>query len=287
MSSRPVIIVTRGSPLALQQANDAAARLGAALSRPTEIRILTTTGDRQAAWSLEKQGGKGLFTAELEQALLRGEADVAVHSSKDLPTEMPAGLAIAVCLPRQDARDVLVRRTEIATPALIATGSPRRRAQGARTFPGARWTELRGNVDTRLKKLANGDADASYLAASGLNRLAIREWPGLAFEPVPIASMVPAAGQGAVAIQTRADDIAAYAAAGCARTTFSVFVERLFLSKLGEGCHTAFACHHADGHIHLFREDFGRHEFDFPATDLAAASELADRILRQILPSRP
>lgn len=287
MSSRPIVIVTRGSPLALQQANDAAARLGAALGRPTEIRILTTTGDRQAGWSLEKQGGKGLFTAELEQALLRGEADVAVHSSKDLPTEMPAGLAIAVCLPRQDARDVLVRRAEVAVPALIATGSPRRRAQGALTFPGARWTELRGNVDTRLRKLANGDADASYLAASGLNRLAIREWPGLVFEPVPLERMVPAAGQGAVAIQTRAADAASYVLAGCARTTFSVFVERLFLAKLGEGCHTAFACHHADGRIRLFREDFGRHELDFPAADLPAASALADRILRQILPSRP
>ena len=194
--SGPIVIVTRGSPLALQQTHDAAARLQAALGRPTEIRILTTTGDRQASWSLEKQGGKGLFTAELEQALLRGEADLAIHSSKDLPTEMPAGLAIAVCLQRQDPRDVLVRRSEIASPKLIATGSPRRRAQGALAFPQAQWTELRGNVDTRLKKLANGDADASYLAASGLNRLGIKEWPGLSFEPVALTDMVPAAGQG-------------------------------------------------------------------------------------------
>ena len=125
----PIVIVTRGSPLALQQTHDAAARLQKTLGRPTEIRILTTTGDRQAGWSLEKQGGKGLFTAELEQALLRGEADLAIHSSKDLPTEMPAGLAIAACLPRRDARDVLVRRRDVASPKLIATGSPRRRAQ--------------------------------------------------------------------------------------------------------------------------------------------------------------
>jgi len=280
----PIVIVTRGSPLALQQTRDAATRLEAALGRPTEIRILTTTGDRQAAWSLEKQGGKGLFTAELEQALLRGEADLAIHSSKDLPTEMPTGLAIAACLPRQDARDVLVRRAEAATPGLIATGSPRRRAQGALTFPEARWTELRGNVDTRLKKLANGDADASYLAASGLNRLGIQTWPGLVLEPVGLDRMVPAAGQGAVAIQCRSAEVAAYATAGCARTTFSVNVERLFLAKLGEGCHTAFACHHADGRVHLFRADFGRRDFDFPATDLAAASALADSILAQILP---
>lgn len=282
--SGPIVIVTRGSPLALQQTHDAAARLQAALGRPTEIRILTTTGDRQASWSLEKQGGKGLFTAELEQALLRGEADLAIHSSKDLPTEMPAGLAIAVCLPRQDARDVLVRRTDIASPKLIATGSPRRRAQGALAFPQAQWTELRGNVDTRLKKLANGDADASYLAASGLNRLGIKEWPGLSLEPVALTDMVPAAGQGAVAIQSRSAEVARYAAAGCAATTYSVAVERLFLAKLGEGCHTAFACHHAAGRVHLYRADFGRRDFAFPVTDLAAASALADDILRQILP---
>lgn len=280
----PIIIVTRGSPLALQQTRDAAARLEAALGRPTEVRILTTTGDRQVAWSLEKQGGKGLFTAELEQALLRGEADLAIHSSKDLPTEMPAGLAIAACLPRQDARDVLVRRVDLPTPNLIATGSPRRRAQGALTFPQAQWTELRGNVDTRLKKLANGEADASYLAASGLNRLGIQAWPGLVLTPVALTDMVPAAGQGAVALQCRSGDVDHYAPAGCVTTTFSVSVERLFLAKLGEGCHTAFACYHAAGRIALFRADFGRRDFAFDVPDLAAASNLADAILAQILP---
>ena len=278
----PLILVTRGSPLALQQTRDAAARLEAALGVTTEVRILTTTGDRQAAWSLEKQGGKGLFTAELEQALLRGEADLAVHSSKDLPTEMPAGLEIAACLPRQDARDVLVRRADVTAPRRIATGSPRRRAQGRLTFPDAEWTELRGNVDTRLKKLAHGDADASYLAASGLDRLGISAWEGLAFERVDLARMVPAAGQGAVALQGRVGEAARVAAAGCARTTFSVTVERLFLAKLGEGCHTAFACHHADGRVHLFRDDFGRRDVDFPATDLPSADALADRILRDL-----
>ncbi len=144
--------------------------------------------------------------------------------------------------------------------------------------------ELRGNVDTRLKKLANGDADASYLAASGLNRLGIKAWPGLSLEPVALTDMVPAAGQGAVAIQSRSAEVARYVAAGCAATTYSVTVERLFLAKLGEGCHTAFACHHAAGRVHLFRADFGRRDFAFPVTDLAAASALADDILRQILP---
>jgi hydroxymethylbilane synthase len=195
---------------------------------------------------------------------------------------MPAGLEIAACLPRQDARDVLVRRADVPTPRRIATGSPRRRAQGRLTFPDAEWSELRGNVDTRLKKLAQGDADASYLAASGLDRLGIAAWDGLAFERVDLARMVPAAGQGAVALQCRAGESARFAAAGCARTTFSVTVERLFLAKLGEGCHTAFACHHAAGRVHLFRDDFGRRDVDFPATDLPSADVLADRILRDL-----
>ena len=195
--SSPLIIVTRGSPLALQQAKDAAQHLEKSLQVKTEIKILTTTGDRQAAWSLEKQGGKGLFTAELEQALQRGEADVAIHSAKDLPTEMPAGLTIASCLPRRDPRDVLVRQTQIQSPQKIATGSPRRRAQGAHIFPHATWTELRGNVDTRLKKIVQGEAEATYLAAAGLSRLGIEKWDGLVFEPVDITKMVPAAGQGA------------------------------------------------------------------------------------------
>ncbi len=284
--ARPVVIVTRGSPLALQQAHDAAGRVREALGLETEVRVLTTTGDRQASWSLEKQGGKGLFTAELEQALLRGEADLAVHSSKDLPTEMPAGLTIACCLRREDARDVLVRRTASASLATVATGSPRRRAQGGVMFPQAAWTELRGNVDTRLRKVAAGEADGSFLAASGLDRLAIRSWEGLSFERVDLDRMVPAAGQGAVALQCRSGDAGRFAGVGCAQTTFSVTVERLFLSKLGEGCHTAFACHHADGRIRLFRGDFGHRSLPFPATGVEEASALADRTLKDLLPSR-
>ena len=282
--SKTLIIVTRGSPLALQQAQDAARNIEQTLHLKTETRILTTTGDRQATWSLEKQGGKGLFTAELEQALLKGEADVAIHSAKDLPTEMPAGLAIASCLARQDPRDVLVRQKTILTPKIIATGSPRRRAQGANLFPQARWTELRGNVDTRLKKIAQGEAEASYLAASGLNRLGITHWEGLCFEPVEVSKMVPAAGQGAVAIQCRQTEVSRFLQVGCAQTFFAVNVERLFLRKLGEGCHTAFACHYVQQKIFLYRADFGYREFTFPAKDLTAADTLADSILAQLLP---
>ena len=279
---RPLVLLTRGSPLARRQADLAAARLGAALGRPTEIRVVVTTGDRQAGWSLEKQGGKGLFTAELEEALRRGEGDVAVHSAKDLPTEMPSGLAIAGYLPREDARDVLVRRADAALPRRIATGSPRRRAQGRLLFPAAEWTELRGNVDTRLRKVAEGQADASFLAQAGLNRLGIHAWEGLVLEPVGLDRMVPAAGQGAVALQTRAADAGILAPALDAATARAVTIERLFLARLGEGCHTAFACHVDGERVLLFRDDFGRREHPMPARDAAEAEPLVEAILRDL-----
>ena len=145
-----LVLATRKSPLALAQSGMVAAHLRAALHVEVELLKIVTTGDRQVEWSLEQKGGKGLFTRELEQALLRGEADIAVHSTKDLPGEMPAGLAIAGYLPREDTRDVLVIRTGLAVPAKIATGSPRRRLQIAKLFPGVEFTEIRGNVDTRL-----------------------------------------------------------------------------------------------------------------------------------------
>ncbi len=271
---RPLVLLTRGSPLARRQAELAAAHLGAALGRPVETRILVTTGDRQSAWSLEKQGGKGLFTAELEQALLRGEGDVAVHSAKDLPTEMPAGLGIAGFLPREDPRDALVRREGTPLPRVIATGSPRRRAQGKLLFPGVGWTELRGNVDTRLRKVAEGQADASFLACAGMNRLGIRSWEGLAIEPIGLDRMVPAAGQGAVALQCRSGDIPAFAGCLDADTARAVGIERLFLARLGEGCHTAFACHVEGERVHLFREDFGRLTYPMPARDARQAEPL-------------
>lgn len=279
---RPLVLLTRGSPLARRQADLAAAHLGAALGRTTEIRILVTTGDRQSAWSLEKQGGKGLFTAELEQALLRGEGDLAIHSAKDLPTEMPAGLGLAGFLPREDPRDALVRREGVAPPRLIATGSPRRRAQGKLLFPGAEWNELRGNVDTRLRKVAEGQADASFLACAGMNRLGIRSWEGLVIEPIGLDKMVPAAGQGAVALQSRADDIPGLSGCLDPEAARAVGIERLFLARLGEGCHTAFACHVDGGAVHLFREDFGRRSYPMPARDAREAEPLVGTILADL-----
>lgn len=278
-------LVTRGSPLARRQTELTVERL-ARLLPGTEFvtEIIVTTGDRRTEWSLEKEGGKGLFTSELEAALREGRGDIAVHSAKDLPTDMPEGLAIAGYLPREDAADTLVRRADTPQPRRIATGSPRRRAQARILFPDAQFTELRGNVDTRLRKIAAGEADASFLAAAGLNRLGIREWPGLVFERFGLDRMVPAAGQAAVALQTRAAEAARFAPlldAHCAR---AATIERRFLARLGEGCHTAFAAHWENGRIHLFRDDFGRHTFPFPAPESAGALDRAVGAALRLLP---
>jgi hydroxymethylbilane synthase len=279
---RPLVLLTRGSPLARRQADLTAAHLTTTLGRPIEIRIVVTTGDQQANWSLEKQGGKGLFTAELEEALRRGEGDIAIHSAKDLPTEMPSGLTLAGFLPREDPRDTLVRRAEISTPRKIATGSPRRRAQGSKLFKDVEWSELRGNVDTRLRKVAEGQADATFLAQAGLNRLGIHAWEGLFFETMTLSQMVPAAGQGAIALQTRADEAGLYASALDAATARAVGIERLFLARLGEGCHTAFACHVSGETVSIYRDDFGRHDFPMLAKNVNEAESAVTQILSKI-----
>lgn len=279
---RPLVLLTRGSPLARRQADLAAAHLSAALGRPTEIRIVVTTGDRQTDWSLEKQGGKGLFTVELEQALLRHEGDIAVHSAKDLPTELPPGLALAGYLPREDARDTWICRHDCTQPHTVATGSPRRRAQGQKLFSPVTWMELRGNVDTRLRKVAEGQADGTFLAQAGLNRLGITSWPGLIFTPLSFTQMVPAAGQGAVALQVRSAEAAAYAGVLDQPTARAVTIERLFLAQLGEGCHTAFACHVKDTSVMLFRDDFGRHEFPMLAKNADEALPRVAEILQTL-----
>ncbi len=168
-----LLLATRKSPLALAQTNMVAARFAEKLGAECELLKIVTTGDRQTDWSLIKQGGKGLFTAELEQALLRGDAHAAVHSCKDLPGENPAGLTVAGFLPRELTHDVVVLREGVTTPATIGTSSPRRQLQIAKLFPQAKFTEIRGNVDTRLNKIARGDADATILAAAGMRRLGI------------------------------------------------------------------------------------------------------------------
>ena len=277
-----LILATRKSPLALIQAELVAAQLRTALGVETQLRKIVTTGDRQADWSLETKGGKGLFTGEIEESLLRGEADVAAHSTKDLPGESTPGLAIAGYLPRADPRDVLVRRVGVASPEIIATASPRRRLQLALLFPDARFIEIRGNVDTRLRKIAEGQAEATVLAAAGLARLGISAWPGLEFSPYPFTQMVPAVGQGAVAVQCRAADAARLSGIFDAATARAVGIERALQTALGGGCHTAFGAHATADTLHFFHEATGRRTLPLTAGDFARPGPTAARVLAEL-----
>jgi hydroxymethylbilane synthase len=260
-----------------------AAHLRNQLGVETELLKIVTTGDRQAEWSLEQRGGKGLFTSELEAAVRKGEADVAVHSTKDLPGDMPEGLAIGGYMPRADARDVLVLRAGVETPATIATGSPRRRMQVKLLFPDVAFTEIRGNVDTRLRKIGEQHvADGTILAAAGLKRLGIETWPGTEFAPLAFDQMVPAVGQGAIAVQCRDADAAKFTAVFDAATARAVTLERAFQTALGGGCHTAFAAHATADTLYLFHENSGLKSFTLTAADLAAPVDTAARILQQL-----
>jgi hydroxymethylbilane synthase len=278
-----IVLATRKSPLALAQAELAAARFRAHFpGTDCELLKVVTTGDRKLEWSLEKQGGKGLFTAELEQALLRGEADVAIHSSKDLPNESAGGLAIAGYLPREDPRDVLIVRNGILAPQSIATSSPRRRLQIRLQFPNATFTEIRGNVDTRLRKLAGGAAEATVLAAAGLKRLGIASWPGLEFRPLEFGAMVPAVGQGAVAVQCRAADAARFAAALDPATARQLGLERALQGRIGGGCQLAFAAHATAGTLFFYHEDTGQRTVALSSDDFAQPAAAVERILRAV-----
>jgi hydroxymethylbilane synthase len=278
-----ILLATRKSPLALTQTEMVAAHLRATIpGAECELLKMVTTGDRQAEWSLTKQGGKGLFTAELEQALLRGEAHVAVHSCKDLPGEIVAGLVVAGYMPREDVRDVLVLREGVTTPATIATSSPRRQMQVKALFPAATFTEIRGNVDTRLKKIAAGAADATILARAGMNRLGIHSWPGVTFRPLNLDESVPAVGQGAIAIQSRAEDAARFAAVLDAATARSVTVERALQAALGGGCQMAFAAHVAGDKLYFFHEKTGIRTLPLAEADYAAPAATAARVLKEL-----
>jgi hydroxymethylbilane synthase len=278
-----IILATRKSPLALVQAEMVAARLMAAIPGvQCELLKVVTTGDKQAEWSLSKQGGKGLFTAELEQAMLRREADAAVHSCKDLPGDNTPGLTVAGYLSRADVRDVLVMREGVTHPAHIATGSPRRQLQIRQLFPKAGFAEIRGNVDTRLKKIANGEADATILAAAGLHRLGIVSWPGVTFRTLSVNESVPAVGQGAIALQCRAGDEARFAPALDADTARCVNLERAFQAKLGAGCQIAFAAHVAADRLHFFHEKTGALSLPLSAADFTHPMKTAERFLKDL-----
>jgi hydroxymethylbilane synthase len=218
-----------------------------------ELVQMSTTGDQRLEWSLQEKGGKGLFTKELEVALLDDRADLAVHSAKDMPTENPEGLVISAFLKRDDPRDVLVTRTGISEFQKIASGSPRRVSQLQNRFQGAEWTEFRGNVETRLRKIAHDhEADGTILAAAGLNRLRIEQFDGVDFEILPVDQMVPAPGQGAIAVQTRVADAKKFSVLGDPETEWSVQLERKILEGMGGGCQVALGAHVQAGKLYFY-----------------------------------
>lgn len=283
-SVKELVLATRKSPLALVQAEMAAACFEQAISG-TSIRIekMVTTGDKRVEWSLEKEGGKGLFTKELEDALLEGRADFAVHSAKDLPSEMPEGLAIAGFLPRETTEDVLILREGVEIPKVIATGSPRRRIQLRYLYPEAEFIEIRGNVDTRLNKIAEGYADATMLAAAGLKRLGFHDWDGVVFKRLTLDECIPAVGQAAVAIQCRKEDVAIYEGALDAATNVAVCLERAFMERLGGGCQVAFAVNYTDEKLRIYHRQCGKEVRTIPYDyAMKKPDEIADQLIQQL-----
>jgi hydroxymethylbilane synthase len=244
-------IGTRGSPLALAQAEEVRARLTAAHGLdPTaiEICVIRTSGDAIQDRPLAEVGGKGLFTKEIEQALFDNTIDLAVHSAKDMETVLPAGLVAAAFLPREDVRDAFISRkartlAELPEGAVVGTASLRRQAIVRRLRPDLRVVSLRGNVETRLRKLATGEVDATLLALAGLKRLGLAAAARSVFS---VDEFLPAVGQGAIAIETRAADERTrdlIAPINDGDTMAALTAERAFLAALDGSCKTPIAGH--------------------------------------------
>ena len=238
---------TRRSALALAQAGLVAQGLHAQ-GYAVELVPMRTEGDRLAGAPLALVGGKGLFVREIEQALLRGTIDVAVHSLKDLPAAMPAGLCLGAFPRREDPRDVLLTRTgraleDLDAGSVVGTSSPRRRALVMAARPDLVVEPLRGNVDTRMVKLESGTYDAIILAAAGLHRLGVVPPHAVALDP---EEFIPAIGQGIIAVEARTDDeetLAALAALDEPQTRDCAEAERAFLGRLGASCNSPLAAH--------------------------------------------
>ena len=247
--TKPLKIGTRGSPLALAQAHETRDRLREAFDLPEdafEIRVIKTTGDRITDRPLKDIGGKGLFTREIEQALIDGEIDIAVHSMKDMPVLQPERLLLDTYLPREDCRDAFVAPSvaalaDLPAGAKVGTSSLRRRAQVLVAYPHLEVVEFRGNVQTRLRKLDDGVAACTFLAMAGLNRLDRTDIATATMEP---DIMLPAIAQGAIGIERRADDMrcAEMLSALHDKTTGQqLAAERAFLTALDGSCETPIA----------------------------------------------
>ena len=297
MAIRPVYLATRGSALALAQAKAIQEQCQQAFpDRPFELRIIKTTGDKLQTASLASANlPKGLFTKELENALLSREADLAVHSLKDLPTDLPAGLTLGAVSKREDARDVLIARKptrlkDLPQGATVATSSTRREAFLREQRPDLKIVPIRGNVPTRLKRLAEKpELDALVLAAAGLIRLGYN-FSEVNAEPLSLDEMLPCVGQAAIGIEIREDD--PEMAAICAKlndpVTFAcVTAERAFLKGMGGGCQVPVAAYAEDlgERLHIravsfFAKPPRRGELTGPITIAETlGSQLAQRLL--------
>jgi hydroxymethylbilane synthase len=250
-STASLRIGTRGSPLALVQARAVRSRLAAAMGvneETIELVVIRTTGDTIQDRPLADEGGKGLFTKEIEEALLDRRIDLAVHSAKDMPTILPKGLALMACLEREDPRDVFISHkarslVELPRGASLGTASLRRQAIAKRARPDLRVTPLRGNVETRLRKLDAGEVDATLLALAGLRRLGLVEH---ITSIMNAEEFLPAVGQGAIGIEARKDDTRVcdiLARIDHAETFIAVACERAFLAALDGSCKTPIAGH--------------------------------------------
>lgn len=245
-------LATRGSPQARTQAEHVAAAITVATGRPTELVLVDTTGDRVADVPLHVIGGQGVFVKEVQQAVLDGRADGAVHSAKDLPGEATAALRLAAFCTRRDPADALIgaRLADLADGATVATGSVRRRAQLAATRPDLAFTELRGNIARRLAQIPEGGAIVMAVAA-----LEVLELTELVTERLDPKVYVPAVGQGCVAVECRADDAETatlLAAVDDQAARHAVTAERAFLAELGAGCTLPLGAHADGGRMHAF-----------------------------------
>lgn len=247
--ANPLKIGTRGSPLALAQAYETRDRLAAAFDLPRDafaILVINTTGDRVQDRPLKEIGGKGLFTREIEEDLLSGKIDIAVHSMKDMPVLQPIGLVLDCYLPREDPRDAFVSLgltglDDLQPGAVVGTSSLRRKAQVLLNRPDLKVVEFRGNVQTRLKKLDEGVAKCTFLAMAGLKRLEITDVPATA---IAVSDMLPAVAQGAIGIERRVDDYRVpdlLAAIQDTETAQRLAAERAFLTALDGSCETPIA----------------------------------------------
>ena len=249
MAKAPLLIGARGSPLALWQARHVWALLLKAHGLgegDVGLSVITTSGDRIKDKPLREFGGKGLFTKEIDEALLREDVDLAVHSMKDLPAELPRGICVAAVLPRADVRDAFISAKaaslgDLPSGAVLGTSSLRRAAQVKRLRPDLRVVDFRGNVETRLKKLGEGQADATLLALAGLERLGLGPH---ATSVLPTDEMLPAVAQGAIGVTCRADDKPTRALLerlNDAESATAVTCERSFLARLDGSCKTPIA----------------------------------------------